>query len=434
MSKVLGAAACALAVLGQGNPASAADQTKLGAGNAAASALADRSPIVRSARSFIHGRVAALRDRALRNATNDVVENPDTCVLHRAGLDDAAKRKVLSQLKAAGLVDEADDATFPGGLTAGVFPPLVHDGSTCPKLPQSFFSAPGSAFGGHHSFPGGLSVHESFNDLVAGALGDLYRRVYGHANGEGFPEIAPSSSSSAPAGANFFIDEDVLVGAPLWHDWAKAIVFQWNADGTEFAELAFGGNGRTDDAGAVGNSKTGAHHILGLAEAMKRALPPDFVIAQAAAHASPTSGNEYKVVNWIRAAALLARVDPVGRGYLRYDARRVPRLAAVRALGSVDLNAAAATLPNVLVEYVVHSISDADGAFTAPAMAEAQTLLARLAAKFGYDPADTARYNTKFRNPALSYLTAERLVVLYSSGGLAAVEAELTKLRKLGVL
>ena len=32
---------------------------------------------------------------------------------------------------------------------------------------------------------------------------------------------------------DIFISEDLIIGAPLWHDWAKPMVFQWNANGTE---------------------------------------------------------------------------------------------------------------------------------------------------------------------------------------------------------
>jgi len=116
------------------------------------------------------------------------------------------------------------------------------------------------------------------------------------------------------------IDEDVMVAAPLLHDWAKPIVFQWNADVTEFAELNFGGDGATDNFGAAGDSRTGAHHIIGVAESMARGLSPKLVITQASAHSNPTSGNEYKVVNWLRAGGIIAGVDPVARGYLRVDA------------------------------------------------------------------------------------------------------------------
>jgi hypothetical protein len=150
-------------------------------------------------------------------------------VKHRTGTDDAKKTAILSQLMAAGLVDPADDSSFPGGLRAGVFPPLKDEGSACPHLPQPFHSAPGSVYGGHHSYPGGLPVHESFNDLNNQNLADTYRRIYGSSHGsDGLPQIG---SQGGNADDDFFIDQDIILGAPVWHDWAKPIVFQWSAEG-----------------------------------------------------------------------------------------------------------------------------------------------------------------------------------------------------------
>jgi hypothetical protein len=58
-------------------------------------------------------------------------------------------------------------------------------------------------------------------------------------------------------------------------------------------------------------------------------------------------------------------------------------------------------------------------------------LLATLAPEFGYDPTgDATRYNTRFRNVALAQLSGERILLRYSEGGLDAVRAELTALRK----
>ena len=53
-------------------------------------------------------------------------------------------------------------------------------------------------------------------------------------------------------------------------------------------------------------------------------------------------------------------------------------------------------------------------------LARGARLLALKAAWSG-DPADAARYNTRYRNPALSHLSAERIYMLYTSGGLDAV-------------
>ncbi len=418
----------------------AADQTVPGGGNGEAVALARRSPFVLSAFRFLKSEIETIGDRALREATLDAVANPDTVVAHRVNVDEARKTVLLQQLRDAGLVDPADNATFPGGLRAGVFPPVLNDGSANPRQPQRFESAPGSAFGGHHSQPGGLAQHTAFNTLADLSLADAYRTIYGQENGDGLPELArltallPVIPGHGPDTKRLRIRNDIVIAAPVWHDWSKSIVFQWNAHGTEFSELNFGGNGTTDSYGQAGNSKTGGHHLLSLAETMARGLPPDFIIAQACAHSNPTLGNEYKVVNWLRTAAILVGQDPVARGYLTPDARGQLRLPPLHRLGDgVDLNAEGQT--NLLVEYTLNNLSDADFTFTIPATAVAQTLLRRLAPTYGYDPvADPAAYNTRYRNPALSYLSAERLTIVYGNRGLAGVQAELDKLRRLGVL
>jgi len=309
----------------------AVDQTVPGAGNQSAITLSSQSPLVQSATTSLLRHARQIRDNSLRSATVDAMSNPQTCVTHRANLSDSDRTTILNQLKSVGLVDLADDSTFPGGLRAGVFPSLLNDGTACPQLPQRFFSAPGSVFGGHHSYPGRLPIHEAFNEISDLNLAAGYRSVYGNTSENGLPVISDSSEGDDNEGSSaFFINSDVIIAAPLWHDWAKTIVFQWNSDGSEFQELDLGGNGVTDSFGASGNSKTGSHHIIGIAEAMRRGLSPELVITQAAAHSAPTLGNEYKVVNWLRAAAILARIDPVAQGYLAKDAHGNVRLPPLR--------------------------------------------------------------------------------------------------------
>lgn len=412
--------------------AQAVDQTVPGAGNVQAAQTAGASALVRSARRFISERIDLIGDHALAATVHDLVENPGVCVQHRAHETAASKQAIIDALATAGLFAPADASAFPGGALSGVLPPVLDAGTRCPHLPQPFFSAPGSVFGGHHSYPGGLVVHESFNDLSDASFAANYRRIYGHHGFEGLPEISPTYLE--PRNADFDIDQSIIIAAPLLHDWGKPIVFQWNADGTEFAEFNFGGTGATDNYGAAGDARTGAHHIIGVAESMARGLPPKFVITQASAHSNPTSGNEYKVVNWLRAAAILAGIDPVSKGYLRLDGAGHLRLPAVQRLGDLDLNAAVPSQVNAPVEYQLHNLSDADFSQTGPAVAVAQLLLANLAPQYGYDPADAARYNTRYRNPALSNLSAERLYILYTGGGLNAVREQLDKLRARGII
>ncbi len=372
----------------------------------------------------------------LRAATLDVLTNPATCVTHRANLTADQRQAILDQLIAQGLVKPADGASITGGLLAGVFPTLVNDGSACPQLPQPFYSAPGSGTGGHHSYPGGLPVHEANNDRSDQSFQVQYEANY-LTSGERKAAVVSQSlitecdedCARVPAA----IDPDVIIAAPMWHDWAKSMVFQWNADGTEFAELNFGGSGINDNNGGPGDSRTGDHHIMSIAEAMSRGLSPLMVITQASAHSAPTLGNEYKVVNWLRAAAILAQIDPVAKGYLTLDSQNHYRLPPLRGLGTgLDLNAHGQT--NLRVEYALHNLSDADFIFSIPAVSSAQVLLATLATEFGYNPADTPNYNNKYRNVVLANLSAVRLLMIYGDQGLDAVRVELKRLQAKGTI
>ncbi len=412
------------------------DQTKPGGGNAAAIALAKKSPIVQTAYQFLLSQAARIQDAALRKQTLDALGDP--CIRHRANLSEAQKDSIVATLVSQGLVNPANAATITGGVKAGIFPPVRNDSSACPKLPQAFFSAPGSAsIVGHHSYPGGLVVHESNNDVADVHLADEYRQIYGHAGAKGLPTIERENQGrfSAPEGngdTDIFIDEDLIIGAPLWHDWAKPIVFQWNVDGSEFVELNFGGFGVTDNNGLVGDSRTGGHHIITIAEEMARGLSPAFVITQASAHSTPTSGNEYKVVNWLRAGAIIAQIDPVAAGYLSVDKQGNFRLPPLRQLGNTaNLNDAGQT--NVLAEYVLHNLSDADFTYSGPAVVAVNTVLQALAPQFGVNPADP-NYLLNFRNPVFSYLTAERLLIIYSEKGSDGVKVEVQKLRDASVI
>jgi hypothetical protein len=418
-------------------PARAQDQTVPGAGNAAAVALSNKSPMVQSAKDLLLKNTKKIDDASVKAITLDAIGNPTTCVAHRVGLQESDKNTILQELIAAGLVDVRDNSTFPGGLKAGVFPPLLDDGSACPKLPQTFFSAPGSFFGGHHSYPGGLPIHEAFNDVSNLNLAKGYRKVYGHTGLQGLPVIGKdenNANESEETASTFVLSQDVTIAAPLWHDWAKPMVFQWNSDGSEFKELNIGGNGQTDNYGAPGNSKTGAHHMLSAAEAMKRGLPADLVIAQVSAHSHTIPDNEYKVVNWLRTAAIIAQIDPVAQGYLSRDAQGNLRLPPVRHLGEVNLNAALPSQTNLLAEYPLHALSDADSTLTEPAVTIDQVILRTLAPEFGFDANQAAAYNNGFRNPVFSFLTAERILIIYGNIGLDGVRAEINNLRKRGII
>ena len=444
--KALGRIVCATVLLAGGTTltvprAKADDQTKTGAGNAAAIALAKKSPMVQSAYQFLLSQAARIKDDKLRKETLDALGD-GPCVHHRANLTEAQKDAIVQALIAQGLLNPADAASIQGGVKAGVFPALVDDGTACPKLPQKFFSAPGSvSVFGHHSYPGGLPIHEANNDVADVHLAAEYREVYGHDGRKGFATVDPDDvqrssgegDSEDHDSSEIFIDQDLIIGAPLWHDWAKTMVFQWNANGTEFIELNFGGAGTADNfGGTAGDSRTGGHHIITIAEEMARGLRPEFVITQACAHSAPTSGNEYKVVNWLRAGAIIAGIDPLAKGFLSLDAKGNLRLPALRQLGN-DVNLVAAGQTNVLAEYTLHNLSDADFTYSGPAVDIDNVLLQELAPGFGFSPADP-NYFTNFRNPVFSFFSAERLLIVYSQKGIDGVKQEVEKLRDQGVI
>jgi hypothetical protein len=396
-----------------------------GAGNNAAAEIARKSQLVKTAADFLVNQAKSLQNARLRQETLDAIANPSTCVRHRAGLTDPVKNRILQTLIREGLLLESDASAFPGGGMAGVFPAVPSESTDCPRLPQPFIAAPGSAFHSHHSYPGGLVLHEANNEVANLHLEEQYRQVYDLGTKSELPAVRAGVAKDIPKSTDTGIHHDLIVGPPIWHDWAKTIVFQWNADGSEFPELNFGGNGTTDDYGQPGDSRTGAHHIIGLAEAIKRGLDPEFVITQAAAHAAPTSG-EYKIVNWIRAAAIIAQVDPVAQGYLANSGGKL-RLPAFRKSGERNT---AERQPNVLIEYELHNLSDADFTFSGPAISIVEPLLAELASEFGFNAGDVATYNLRYRNPALSCLSAERLQVIYANQGLNGVRQQLQMLRR----
>ncbi len=412
-----------------GAPAMAADQTGTGSWNAAAAEIAEHSGLAKSAMAYIKAEAAKIHDPKIRQLTEDAVFNPDTCIKFRAGLTAERKQQIVEKLLAEKLIDPAEAGRIPGGLLAGVFPGVRDEGTDCPKPPMPYIAAPGSVFGGHHSEPGGLPIHVAVNLTSSLHLADTYRAVYGTLDARGLPTVGEGTSDK-----DFLIDQDIVIGAPIWHDWAKTIVFQWNADGSEYTEMNFGGAGKNDAWGGPGNTATGGHHLMGVAESIARGMPPTFVIAQASAHGAPNAGNEFSVVNWIRAASIMAGVDPIERGLLVKDAADRLRLAPVRKLGSVNIQASLPNQSNLLYEYVLHNLSDADYTFTGPAVVQSELFLRTLAPKFGYDPADATRYNTQFRNPALSNLGAERVQILYAGGGIERVEQELGKLKNAGVI
>lgn len=167
----------------------------------------------------------------------------------------------------------------PDDPVSGIFPP----GTDGAHVVQPFWSAPGSDLDSHHSYPGGLLMHELFNSTMAANFERTYDTLY-------------FDGASA-------VDRDTVVAAQFYHDIMKTVVFQFNADGTLLPELTI--------------ANTGGHHCLSGAEAIVRGRDARFVTVLLSAHAAPSLGDEAKVVQWCRAAAIIAGVDPVEYGLVK---------------------------------------------------------------------------------------------------------------------
>lgn len=348
-------------------------------GNRRAEEIARQSKIVQSSFQFLRANALRISNPTLRKHVLALLDNPAP-TFYRLSPTRADKEKVFKELLARGFVKERDDRfprSPPRGIIEGLFP-TVDDPN---QAAQPFWSAPGSSYEGHHSYPGGLVIHEAFNLRSALALAANYRFQY--------PGLQ--------------INDDFVIAAPLWHDAMKAVVFQWNDDESEWPELTIAG--------------TGAHHILGIAEALHRKLPPRLVAAIAAAHGAPGFERFGNIVDWIEAAALMAHVDPIAYGVLKKEEGSEKR-----------------QLPwPVSPEAAINNLSDADFVFSIPAAHQSIEALRELAhSELMMSDTDLrSREFHHFRNRVFAALTQIRFYQLWTSGGREAV---IMRLRGMGFI
>lgn len=311
--------------------------------------MAKNSEVVQTAYRMITTAANKLRNQTLRKAVLEILENPVPT------LDLKAEASTLAALKAQGLI---------GADRTNLYPKMT--------AMQPFWSAPGSGYGSHHAYPGGLCTHVALNVAVAEAFFALYDNVDG-----------------------LKIDFDDAVGGEILHDLHKPWVFQWEGDGTCRQEQSLAG--------------TGEHHVLSVAESIRRGLSPSLCVAQACAHEHPGSATgEQQVVGWLRAAALIAGVDPIKHGLLAADGRTLP-------------------LPRRIEGWVVH-LADHDWVISVPACQWVVKALRRLAEKT-YGIKDDKTFNA-MRNYVLCELTAMRLYGILSEQGEDAFAHEVARVLK----
>jgi len=361
-----------------------ADREELISGNRRAEELASRSKIVMGSFQYLRATAIRIADPELRKQVLKLLDNPAP-TFYQEWPTRAAKEEVYNALLAHGFV-QAEDGRFPNGsVMEGIFPPVPDPA----RSPQRFWAAPGGAFDSHHSYPGGLVIHEAFNLRCALSLAADYREQY--------PKMV--------------INDDYIIAAPIWHDAMKTVVFQWTSDESELPELVIAG--------------TGAHHILGLAEALHRNLPPRLVIAIAAAHGTPGFEPSGKITGWLEAASLLAHVDPITYGVLKKSPISAPD-------GSGSPSELELPWP-VSPEAAIDNLSDGNYVFSIPAAHFAIEKLGELGrTELKMDQAALGgRLFNDFRNRVFSQMTQERFYTLWLEGSSPAV---LSELRRLGLL
>lgn len=318
--------------------------------------MAKRSELVVNSHKYLMATVESIQDRWVRDTVMGILTNPAPTFMKQYKTADK-KAALHAKLAQAKLVD-------PGKYPVNGFLPPTAD---CSKSPQPFLSAPGSGYTSHHSYPGGVITHTALNLKVSLAIYEGYKDIYG-----------------------YLLDRDAVIASQALHDLHKPWVFQWQADGSSRTEMALAG--------------TGEHHPYSVAESIYRGLPPQIVVAQACAHNHPGwEKDETGPVNWIKAGACLAGVDPVKAGLLASSGKTLP-------------------LPRSMENFVCH-LGDHDWILTVPAAKWLIPVLADIAqSEYGLTKEELKgkKFHT-LRNYAFSQGTIMGLYHLYSVQGKAAL-------------
>ncbi len=302
-------------------------------------ASAEASPLIASCWKQILDYAGTITDASLRSSVLSLLKQPTPTFMQRYA-SESARQALYGQLVQRGLVDPAKTDA------AHILPP--YNGKV-----QAFRTAPGSGYGSHHPYPGGLATHVNANLHITDYICRTYQEVF-----------------------LYDVNRDIAIAAQALHDIAKPFVFQWQKDGSSLKEYTIAGQG--------------AHHVISLAEVIYRGFPAEEVVAQACAHGAPTSKkDEADVVSWLTAAAIMAGKDPVAYGLLNAAGDGLPA-------------------PHHQEGYIVH-LGDHDWVLSSPAAQKTVALLKKIASqKYGMSKADLegARFN-HFRNyigSQLSYM------------------------------
>lgn len=291
--------------------------------------LAKDAELVQLSYKKIQDAVSSIKDSTLRSMTAEIINNPNPAFMENYQLP-GSKRALYNKLAAAGLLDTSKISA------EQLLPPYSG------KLPQPFYSAPGSGYASHHAYPGGLATHTAANLCISEGIYNTYKDIF-----------------------NSDISRDIIISAQALHDLAKPLVFQWNKDQSSLTEYQIAG--------------TGAHHIFSIAEVIYRGFPVEEIVAQSCAHTIPTGKDEQVVAGYLKAAAIIAGKDAVKLGLVNSD-NTIPT-------------------PHKQEGYIV-SLGDHDFVLSSPACQKSVAILKQIAAKdYGMTKAELeGEHFNRFRN------------------------------------
>ncbi|MDF2876275.1 MAG: hypothetical protein K0R22_2958 [Sporomusa sp.] len=238
--------------------------------------MAQKSIYVKSAYEYLIKTANEIQDSSLRRSTIEILHNPAPRLMELYPTQ-FEKEQVKIRLVSAGYLK-------PSAAIDEFLPPYKDTSQAV--IP--FYAAPGSGYASHHSYPGGLATHVAVNVKAALGFFNAYKEV------SGLP-----------------MNRDIVIAAQTLHDLHKPWVFQWQKDSESRTEYPLAG--------------AGSHHVLSLAELIHRRFPAQVIIAQACAHNHPgTADDEREVVNWLKAASILANQDAIELGLLAEDGKTLP--------------------------------------------------------------------------------------------------------------
>lgn len=248
-------------------------------------AMATASRLVSAAYNELLQVAASLEDASYRRLMTECVAAPKVTFLEMYPAE-GDRRRLFAEMVKLGFFNKEDspEHVWPGGH----------------MNPQTYLTAPSSHNDFYNAHPGGLAVTVAYNIRMAEAYTNNYRQIFG------LP-----------------INRDLPSAALCVHEYPKVWLYQWQQDGSWLEEP------RT-----VYDDTWHAHCIYVTAELMHRRHDARIVMAMAAAHqlsALEASMDGHRVVckwcgldrvaHFIRAAAVMAQVDPVDYGLLERKGR-----------------------------------------------------------------------------------------------------------------